>query len=70
MAELTAPIAGKVWKINVAVGDKVEVDDEVVILEALKMETPIFCEESGTITELKVKEGDSVEEGDVLALIG
>ncbi len=70
MAELTAPIAGKVWKITVAVGDKVEVDDEVIILEALKMETPIFCDESGTVTELKVKEGDSVEEGDILAIIG
>ena len=70
MPELIAPIAGKVWKILVAVGDKVELDDELVILEALKMETPIFCDDSGTITELLVKEGDSVNEGDVLAKIG
>lgn len=69
MAELTAPIAGNVWKINMAVGDKVEMDDEVIILEALKMETPIFCEESGTVSAIKVKVGDAVEEGDVLAVI-
>jgi acetyl-CoA carboxylase biotin carboxyl carrier protein len=70
MADLIAPIAGNIWKINVAVGEKVEIDDEVIILEALKMETPIFCEEGGTITEIKVKEGDAVNEGDVLAVIG
>jgi len=69
MADLIAPIAGNVWKINVAVGEKVEIDDEVIILEALKMETPIFCDEGGTITEIKVKEGDVVNEGDVLAVI-
>jgi len=68
MSELIAPIAGNVWKILVAVGDKVELDDEVVILEALKMETSIYCEESGTIAEIKIKEGDAVNEGDVLVV--
>ena len=68
MSELIAPIAGNVWKILVAVGDKVEMDDEVVILEALKMETPIYCEESGTISEIKIKEGDAVNEGHVLVV--
>ncbi|NIP49107.1 MAG: acetyl-CoA carboxylase biotin carboxyl carrier protein subunit [Gammaproteobacteria bacterium] len=70
MPELLAPISGNVWKILIAVGDKVELDDEVIILEALKMETPIYCDDSGSITEIKVKEGDAVNEGDVLAIIG
>jgi acetyl-CoA carboxylase biotin carboxyl carrier protein len=70
MAELLSPIDGKIWKILVAVGDKVEVDDEVIILEALKMETPVFCEDGGTVKEIRFKEGDSVSEGDVLAIIG
>jgi acetyl-CoA carboxylase biotin carboxyl carrier protein len=70
MPELTAPIAGNVWKILVAVGDKVEMDDEVIILEALKMETPIYSEDNGTISEIKIKEGDAVNEGDVLVVIG
>ncbi len=69
MPELIAPIAGNIWKLHIAEGDKVEMDDEVCILEALKMETPIFCDDSGTVTELKVKEGDAVNEGDVLAII-
>lgn len=68
MSELTAPIAGNVWKILVAVGDQVEMDDEVVILEALKMETPIYCEESGVVSAITVKEGDAVAEGDVLVV--
>ena len=70
MPDLLAPIAGNVWKILVAVGDKVELDDELVILEALKMETPIYCDDSGTVTEIKVKEGDAVNDGDVLLVIG
>ncbi len=69
MAEMTSPIAGKVWKIMVAVGDKVELDDELIILEALKMETPIYNDAAGTIAEIKVKEGDAVNEGDVLVVI-
>ncbi len=70
MPELYAPIAGNVWKILVAVGDKVELDDELVILEALKMETPIYCDDNGTITEIRIKEGDAVNDGDVLVVIG
>jgi len=69
MPELLAPIAGNVWKILIAVGDKVELDDELIILEALKMETPIYCDDGGTVTEIKIKEGDAVNEGDVLVVI-
>jgi acetyl-CoA carboxylase biotin carboxyl carrier protein len=69
MPELTSPIAGNVWKILIKEGDKVELDDEVIILEALKMETPIYSEDSGTVTAIKVKEGDAVNEGDVLVVI-
>ena len=70
MPELLAPIAGNVWKVLIAVGDKVELDDELIILEALKMETPIFCDDSGIVSEIRIKEGDAVNEGDVLVVIG
>lgn len=70
MTDLTSPINGKIWKILVAVGDNVAMDDEVIIIEALKMETPIYSENSGIVSEIRVKEGDAVNEGDVLAIIG
>ena len=67
--EILAPLAGEVVRLEVEVGDEVEEDDEVIILDALKMETPVFAPCDGTITEIKVKEGDRVEEDDLLALI-
>jgi acetyl-CoA carboxylase biotin carboxyl carrier protein len=67
--EILAPLAGEIVRLEVEVGDEVEEDDEVIILDALKMETPVFAPCDGTITDIKVKEGDSVEEDDLLALI-
>jgi len=69
MSEISAPIAGKIWKILVAVGDKVALDDEVLIIEAMKMETPIFSDDSGTVSKIKVEEGESVSEGDILVVM-
>ena len=67
--EILAPLAGKIFKLQAAVGDQVEEDDEVIIIEAMKMETPVFAPCDGTVKEIKVKEGDAVEEDDVLAVI-
>ena len=68
--EITAPMPGKVFKIMVNVGDTVAEDDEMIILEAMKMENPIFASTGGTISEIKVKEGDSVSADQVLCIIG
>ncbi|MDZ7760617.1 MAG: acetyl-CoA carboxylase biotin carboxyl carrier protein subunit [Desulfovermiculus sp.] len=67
--EIRSPLAGKVWTITVNEGDTVEEDDEVMVLEAMKMETPIYSSVDGTIKEIKVKKGDAVEEDDVLVII-
>ena len=66
MKEITSNMAGNVWKILVNVGEEIEAEQEVVILESMKMEIPIESEDSGKVTEIKVKEGDFVNEGDVL----
>lgn len=68
--EVLAPMAGKILKILVNVGDAVKEDDEVIILEAMKMEHPLNCYSDGTVKEIRVKEGDSVEADAVLAVIG
>lgn len=69
MTEIKASITGNVWKILVKVGDVVEEDDEVVILESMKMEIPIESPEDATVTLLHVAEGDQVSEDDVVATI-
>ena len=68
MANLECPLAGKVLAINVEVGQQVTEDDELIIIEAMKMENPIFGDE-GTVKEILVKVGDRVEEDQVLLVI-
>jgi acetyl-CoA carboxylase biotin carboxyl carrier protein len=66
MSEVVASMAGSVWKILVKAGDQVEEGQDVVILESMKMEIPIAAEFDGTVKEVKVNEGDFVNEGDVI----
>lgn len=68
-AEVQAHITGTVWRVEKAVGDKVEEGDVVVILESMKMEMPVEAPVSGVISELRCQPGDAVEEDGVLALI-
>ena len=67
--EIKAPLAGKVVSITVEVGDQLEEDDEIMVLEALKMETSVYASADGKVKEIKVKPGDSVEEDDLLMLL-
>ncbi|WP_224365199.1 acetyl-CoA carboxylase biotin carboxyl carrier protein subunit [Hyalangium versicolor] len=64
-----AHITGTVWKIEVKVGDKVEVGTTVAILESMKMEMPVEAEEAGVVQEVLCKEGQAVTEGDVLVVL-
>lgn len=67
--EIKAHITGTVWKIQVAVGDEVEEDDDFVILESMKMEMPIAAEFDCVVTEIRISEGAAVEEGQVLLVV-
>ncbi|MBN2397856.1 MAG: acetyl-CoA carboxylase biotin carboxyl carrier protein subunit [Deltaproteobacteria bacterium] len=69
MTEITAPMPGNIVEILVKVGDAVSENDEVIILEAMKMENPIFAPCDGTVKEIKVKEKDSVEADQVLMIL-
>ena len=57
---MTAPLPGKVIALKVKVGDKVKAGQEVVILEAMKMENSITSDVAGTIKQILVQEGDNV----------
>ena len=69
MIEVLAEIAGSVFKIEKDVGDSVETEDVLLILESMKMEIPVEAPISGRIAEIQVNEGDTVEEGQVLAVL-
>lgn len=64
-----APLAGVVLEVSVNVGDTVEVDDQVVVLEAMKMKTVIGAHKSGRITGVHVKQGDAVDADQPLVTI-
>lgn len=65
--KLEAKAAGKVFAVEASVGQAVKKGDTVVILEVMKMETPVVAEADGTIASIDVAKGDSVEVGTVLA---
>ena len=64
-----ARMPGKVIDLRVAVGDRVEAGDVVVVLEAMKMEHPMRAAEAGTVTEVRVAAGDQVEAGTLLVVV-
>ena len=69
MIKVEANIVGSVWKIEVNVGDTVEEEDVLIILESMKMEIPVEAPEDGVIKEILVKEGDSVQEGQLVIIM-
>jgi acetyl-CoA carboxylase biotin carboxyl carrier protein len=64
--DIVAHMPGTITEILVKVGDKVQADDELMILEAMKMENPICAKDAGVVKEIKVKEKDKVATNQVL----
>jgi len=69
VSEIIAPMGGKILDVKVKAGDAVNEGDEVVILEAMKMELPVVAEASGTVKEVKCNKGDAVEAEAVLIVL-
>ena len=67
--EVAAEIAGSVFKIETEVGAQVEAEDVLVVLESMKMEIPVEAPSAGRVSEIRVVEGESIEEGAVLAVL-
>jgi acetyl-CoA carboxylase biotin carboxyl carrier protein len=67
--KIESEVTGNVWKIEKQVGDKVEAEDVIMILESMKMEIPIEAPCAGTLTELLVQEEQAVDEDQVVAMI-
>jgi acetyl-CoA carboxylase biotin carboxyl carrier protein len=69
LIEIEAEIAGNVWKVEKAVGDTVEEEEVLLILESMKMEIPVEAPCRGTVKEVRVLEGQTVDEGTVLVVL-
>ena len=67
--KIKTEIQAVIWKINVQIGQKVDIDDVLVILESMKMEIPIESKHSGIVKEILVKEGDSVNENQEIIIL-
>jgi Pyruvate carboxylase len=67
--QVTTDLAANVWKVLVTEGAIVSAGDILVILESMKMEIPVEAPSDGTVTKVAVKEGDVIDEGDLIAQI-
>jgi acetyl-CoA carboxylase biotin carboxyl carrier protein len=67
--DVKTEITGNVWKIEAKIGQALEEDDPILILESMKMEIPVASPEDGTLVELLVEEGTVVTEGTVVARV-
>jgi acetyl-CoA carboxylase biotin carboxyl carrier protein len=69
VTEVKAELVGNLWKIVVEVGQTVDEDDTLMILESMKMEIPITSPTAGTVTQILVAEGEVVQEGQTVAIV-
>ncbi|VTU46501.1 Biotin/lipoyl attachment protein (plasmid) [Variovorax sp. SRS16] len=67
--EVKAEVTGKIWKVLLPVGSRVDADDTLLVVESMKMEIPVQCEAGGVVVELRAGEGDAVDEGQVVAIV-
>lgn len=67
--EVVAEVTGKVWKILKQVGDPVAADEEIALIESMKMEIPVTSACAGQIEALLVAEGDPITEGQMVAIV-
>lgn len=67
--KVEAGAAGKVFKIDAKVGDSVKKGDTLLVLEIMKMETPVVAPQDGTVASIDVAVGDQVESGALLATL-
>lgn len=68
MTEITSPMAGRIAEINVEAGQTITEDDELFVIEAMKMENVVYGD-PGVVSKVLVKVGDEVEEDQVLAIV-
>lgn len=69
VVEIFAQLPGNVYEVSCKVGDRVKSGDTLVILEAMKMETPVTAPEDGVIVSIEVEKGHTVQSGQLIATL-
>ena len=67
--EIKAHITGVVFQVVARPGDAVQEGDQVIVLESMKMEIPVESPRGGRLKDIRVEEGQTVQEGDVVAVL-
>lgn len=67
--DVVSEVTGSVWKVLVAVGDSVEADTPVVLIESMKMEIPVLAPDAGVVTKILVAVGDPISEGQAVVAL-
>lgn len=67
--EVKAEVLGSLWRIVAEVGQRVEEDETIMVLESMKMEIPVTSPISGTVTALLAVKGEVVQEGQTVAIV-
>jgi acetyl-CoA carboxylase biotin carboxyl carrier protein len=67
--EAKSEVSGSIWQIVTKVGEAVEPGGTIMIIESMKMEIPVICEDGGTVQKFLVEEKDTVNEGQVVAIL-
>ena len=65
--KVESDVSGSVWKLTAKAGDAVEAEDQIAIIESMKMEIPVLAPRAGTIARFLVAEGDVIAEGQTVA---
>jgi biotin carboxyl carrier protein len=66
---IKSEITGKVWKLTAKPGDRVEAEQTIILIESMKMEIPVQAPAGGVLTEILVREGDDISEGQDVAVL-
>ena len=67
--EIKAHITGVVFQVTTKPGDRVQAGDPVIVLESMKMEIPVEAPHAGSVKEIRVREGQTVQEGETVAVL-
>jgi len=67
--EVRAEVLGRLWRIVAEVGQRVEEDETIMVLESMKMEIPVTSPIGGTVTAILASRGEVVQEGQTVAIV-